>query len=215
MLSRRTFVSWLSGIGATLGFGVRARHSSAKAPEATEQAGALDGAMIRSLAEAVLPAELGKDGFARVSRNFAAWAAGYRQGVELVHPYGSSEVRVTGESPVPRWRSQLTALDGDARAAHQRRFSALTPEQRRELITRVIESERVNRLPDPLQANHVSMALLAWYFATTEAADLCYNAQIGRNQCRPLVNAPRQPLPLMDGGRRTGDGSDRTPGSSS
>lgn len=201
MLSRRSFVSWLSGIGAALGFGVRARHASADAPETTGQQGALDGAMVRSLAEVVLPAELGNDGFARVSRNFAAWAAGYRPGVELVHPYGSSQLRVTGASPVPRWRSQLTALDSDARARHQRRFSALTREQRRELITSAIESERANRLPDPLQANHVSMALLAWYFATPEAADLCYNARIGRNQCRPLVNAPRQPLPLAPGAR--------------
>lgn len=201
MLTRRTFVSWLSGIGAALGFGVRTRPASANAPEAAEQAAALDGAMVRSVAEVVLPAELGNDGFARVSRNFAAWATGYRQGVELVHPYGSSQLRLTGESPLAKWRSQLAALDGDARARHQRRFSALTREQRRELITSVIENEKVNRLPDPLQANHVSMALLAWYFGTPEAADLCYNARIGRNQCRPLVNAPRQPLPLARGGR--------------
>jgi hypothetical protein len=202
MLSRRTFVSWLSGIGAALGFGVRARHASAKVPEASAgQEASLDGAMVRSLAEVVLPAELGSDGFARVSRNFATWAAGYRAGVELVHPYGSSQLRVTGASPVSRWRSQLTALDGDARARHQRGFAALTREQRRDLITSVIESEKVTRLPDPLQANHVSVALLAWYFATPESADLCYNARIGRNQCRPLVNAPRQPLPLANGGR--------------
>ena len=202
MLSRRTFVSWLSGIGAALGFGVRARHASAKVPEASAgQEASLDGAMVRSLVEVVLPAELGADGFARVSRNFATWAAGHRAGVELVHPYGSSQLRVTGESPVSRWRSQLTALDGDARARHQRGFAALTHEQRRDLITSVIEGEKVTRLPDPLQANHVSMALLAWYFATPEAADLCYNARIGRNQCRPLVNAPRQPLPLASGGR--------------
>lgn len=201
MLTRRTFVSWLSGIGAALGFGVRTRPASANAPETAEQAAALDGAMVRSVAEVVLPAELGNDGFARVSRNFAAWATGYRQGVELVHPYGSSQLRLTGESPLAKWRSQLAALDGDARARHQRRFSALTREQRRELITSVIENEKVNRLPDPLQANHVSMALLAWYFGTPEAADLCYNARIGRNQCRPLVNAPRQPLPLARGER--------------
>lgn len=204
MLSRRTFISWLSGIGAALGFGVRARtaNANANAPEgAAEQGVSLDGAMVRGLAEVVLPTELGNDGFARVSRDFATWAAGYRTGVELVHPYGSSQLRVTGESPVPRWRSQLTALDGDARARYQRRFPALTREQRRELVTSVIESEKVNRLPDPLQANHVSIALLAWYFATPEAADLCYNARIGRNQCRPLVNAPRQPLPLAPDGR--------------
>ena len=211
MLSRRTFVSWLSGIGAALGFGVRTRPATAIAPAGvSEQGTSLDAAVVRSIAEVVLPAELGNDGFARVSRAFATWAGGYRQGVELVHPYGSTQLRQTGESPVPRWRSQLIALDGDARVKHQRAFTALTRDQRREIITTIFAAERSNRLPDPLQANHVSLALLAWYFATPEASDLCYDAQIGRNQCRPLINAPRQPLPLANGGRRgTGDGRER------
>ena len=34
----------------------------------------------------------------------------------------------------------------------------------------------------------------------TEATNLCYNAKIDRNQCRPLVNAPRQPLPIRGQG---------------
>ena len=212
MLSRRTFVSWLSGIGAALGFGVRARSASATEPAgASEQDNPFDATILRSIAEVVLPAELGNDGFARVSRAFATWAGGYRQGVELVHPYGSTQLRQTGESPVPRWRAQLTALDRDARAKHQRGFTALTREQRREIITTIFAGERANRLPDPLQADHVSMALLAWYFASPEAVDLCYDARIGRNQCRPLVNAPRQPLPLKDGGRGTGVGRERMP----
>jgi hypothetical protein len=50
------------------------------------------------------------------------------------------------------------------------------------------------------------MALLAWYFASPDAVDLCYRAQIGRNQCRPLVHSSREPLLLRDGGRGTGDG---------
>ena len=211
MLSRRTFVSWLSGIGAALGFGVRARPAGAtESAVVNEQESSLDAAVVRSIAEVVLPAELGNDGFARVSRAFATWAGGYRQGVELVHPYGSTQLRQTGESPLPRWRSQLVALDRDARAQHQRGFTALTREQRREIITTIFAAERANRMPDPLQANHVSLALMAWYFATPEAADLCYEAQIGRNQCRPLINAPREPLPLAKGGRRgTGDGRER------
>jgi hypothetical protein len=195
MLSRRTFVSWLSGIGAALGLGVRARPSVVSTPTSPQQV-SLDGAMVRSVAEVVLPAELGNDGFARVGRAFSEWARGYRAGVELVHPYGSTTLRQTGESPTPRWRSQLVALDGEARARHQRGFTALTKEQRRELVTAAFANERANRLPDPLQADHVAMALMAWYFASPEAADLCYNARINRNQCRPLVNAPRQPLPL-------------------
>ena len=202
MLSRRTFVGWLSGVGAALGFGVRPRKVEAKGEAATpEQDSSLDGAMVRGIAEVVLPAELGNDGFARVSRAFTQWAGAFRPGVELVHPYGSTTLRQTGESPALRWRSQLTALDAQARANHQRGFTALTRDQRRDLVMTAFASERATRLPDPVEANHVAMALMAWYFASPDANDLCYNARIGRNQCRPLVNSPRQPLPLAGEGR--------------
>lgn len=210
MLSRRTFVSWMSGVGAALGFGVRARPTEAKSA-APEQGAPLDGAMVRGIAEVVLPTELGNDGFTRVSRAFTQWAGAYRQGVELVHPYGSTQLRQTGESPALRWKAQLIALDAQARERHQRGFAALTREQRRGLVMTVLASERATRLPDPVEANHVAMALMAWFFASPDATDLCHNARIGRNQCRPLVNAPRQPLPLRDGGRGTGDGRERLP----
>jgi hypothetical protein len=205
MTSRRTFVGWLSGLGAALGIGVRARPAGAEI-DLAEQGAGLSTAMVRSLAEAELPGELGDDGFARVSRGFTQWVAGYRPGVELVHPYGSAEIRQTGASPAARWRAQLAALDREARQKHRRAFSALTRVQRRELVAAALSAERTNRMPDPLDANHVGMALIAWYFATPDAVDLCYNARIGRNQCRPLVNAPRQPLPLREAGGRMKDG---------
>jgi len=207
MLSRRTFVSWLSGLGAALGLGVRARSGDAKGLDAVvpEQAATLDRTMVTRLAEAVLPGELGDAGVSRVSRAFTQWVAEYRKGVELVHPYGSSNLRQTGESPAGRWRAQFAALDSEARRKHRRGFGALTREQRRELVTAAMSADRINRMPEPLDANHVAMALVSWYFATPEATDLCYQARIGRNQCRPLVNAPRQPLPLANGRRQTGD----------
>lgn len=215
MLSRRTFVSWLSGVGAALGFGLRARsgdtgtlHATAPAPApAPEQGATLDGAMVTRLAEVVLPGELGDAGFSRVSRAFTQWVAGYRKGAELVHPYGSATLRQTGESPAGRWRTQLAALDAEARRKHRRGFAALTRQQRRELVTAALSAERTNRMPDPLNANHVALALIAWYFTSPDATDLCYRARIGPNQCRPLVNAPRQPLPLLDARRGTGNGS--------
>jgi hypothetical protein len=199
MTSRRTFVGWLSGLGAALGIGVRARPTPAHAHELGRQAGTLDTGLIRSVGDVVLPSELGNEGVARVTRAFSQWIAGYRAGAELVHPYGSADLRNTAASPIERWRSQLAALDATARARHQRAFTALTRDQRRELVMQAVADDRLNRLPDPLQANHVAMALIAWYFATPEASDLCYNAQIGRQQCRPLVHSPRQPLPLRSG----------------
>ena len=201
MTTRRTFIGWLSAVGAALGIGVRARASRAETPVSTEQSGALDAALVKGVADAVLPSELGNDGIATVSRAFTQWIGGYRPGVELVHPYGSTELRQTGESPIGRWRSQLAALNSAARDKHRKAFPALTREQKRELVMSALGTERLNRLPDPLQATHVAMALLAWYFATPGAVDLCYNAKIDRNQCRPLVHASRQPLPLRNAGR--------------
>ena len=205
--SRRTFVGWLSGLAAALGIGVRGRPAQANPPEPAQQNGSLDAAMTRSVADVVLPSELGADGITRVSRAFSQWIGGHRPGVELVHPYGSAELRQTGESPMGRWRTQLSALERSAREKHQRAFTALTRDQRRELVMQALADDRLNRLPDPLQANHVAMAMLAWYFATPEAVGLCYSAQIGRNQCRPLVHSSRQPLPIKESRGRVGDGS--------
>jgi hypothetical protein len=199
--TRRTFVGWLSGLAAALGIGVRVRVLQAETPESNEQSGNLDAAIVRGVADAVLPSELGNDGMGTVSRAFTQWIGGYRPGVELVHPYGSTELRQTGASPIGRWRSQLAALDASAREKHRTAFPALTRNQRRDLVMSSLGDERLNRLPDPLQANHVAMALLAWYFATPDAVDLCYNSKIGRNQCRPLVHSARHPLPLKNGGR--------------
>ena len=203
MLSRRTFVSWLSGVGAAIGAGLRLRPAHAASSLAPNQAAPLDPTSVTRLAEVVLPAELGDAGFGRVSRAFTEWAAAYREGAELNHPYGSAEIRHTGTSPSGRWRLQLAELDRDARSRHQSPFNTLTVEQRKAIVTAALASDRTNRMPDPLSANHVALALVAWFFASPEATNLCYNAKIDRNQCRPLVNAPRQPLPLRGPG--TGD----------
>jgi hypothetical protein len=39
--------------------------------------------------------------------------------------------------------------------------------------------------------------MLAHFYESPEAADLCYEAQIGKNQCRPLAASLRKPLPLV------------------
>jgi hypothetical protein len=204
MLSRRRFVSWLSSLSAALGIGVRPRMGMGVASDGfgAGRSTTLDPATIARLAEVVLPSELGEAGFAQAGREFTRWIGGYREGVELVHPYGSADLRNTPPSPIGRWQSQLAALDREARQQHQRGFTALSIPQRRDLVTAAIADERVNRMPEPLAANHVALAVLAWYFASPDAVDRCYQSQINRNQCRPLVNAARRPLPLASPARR-------------
>lgn len=204
LLSRRSFVSALSAAAAALGFGRRGR--TQPAPERRDrgdgaQGPILDAIIVAKVGEVVLPAELGPAGVVRVSRAFTAWVSGFQKGAELLHPYGSPTIRYTGESPAVRWRGQLEALERDARSRHARGFLAITREQRHDLVVTAVRADRTtDRMPDPLSANHVAIALLSWYFATPEATDLCYRAQIGKNQCRPLVNSSRQPLPLAQPG---------------
>lgn len=214
-LSRRSFLGWLGGLAATVGLRRRADATSGATSErdgagATGDAatqGALDVSLLTALGAAVLPGELGADGVARVARGFAQWSRAYRSRAELVHPYGSGTIRVTGEPPAPRWRQQLEALQREARGRHRRSFAAITPAQRRELVSAaILASERGDRLPDPVAAVHVATAFMAWYFRSPEAADLCYRARIGKQQCRPLVNSAREPLPLAP---RTSSGSNR------
>jgi len=195
LVSRRTFIGWIGAVGAALGVRRRA-DATAVAPA---QGTTLDVASVTRLAEAVLPGELGDPGIARVSRAFVQWLGAYRAGAELVHGYGSSQIRQTGPTPVARWRAQLADLDRAAQQAHRVPFGNLSIEQRRALVEAALSEDRSGRLPDPIAARHVAVALLAWYLATPDAANLCYRARIDANACRPLGTSAREPLPLVGG----------------
>jgi hypothetical protein len=197
-LSRRSFLAWAAGLSATLGFGRSRRLAAATdgTDRTTAQGALLDTALIARLGEVMLPSELGPDGIARVSRAFTTWISGYRAGAEVVHPYGSPSIEFTPASPASRWREQLGALDRAAREGHGRSFGTLARADREALVRAALATERLDRLPDPLSANHVAVALASFYFTSPDAHDLCYRARIGRRQCRPLVNSPREPLPL-------------------
>jgi hypothetical protein len=69
----------------------------------------LDPALLRAMAAAVLPSELGSGGTERAVAEFERWLAGYREGAEILHGYGTGEIRRTGPSPALKWSAQLTA----------------------------------------------------------------------------------------------------------
>jgi hypothetical protein len=190
MLSRRSF---LSSLAAALPLTVLIRRAHAAAVLHLES----DPATLDALAAAVLPSELGRTGLTRVAREFRDWGAQYHENAELVHGYGTSRLRSTGPTPLTRWTSQLDELEAQARATHQRRFSDLTVAQRADLVRAALQSQRVDRLPSVADANHVAIALLAHFYDSSAANDLCYNAQIGRQTCRPLSASSRKPLPMI------------------
>ena len=191
MLSRRTFLASLAASVPLAGI-VRRAHAAA----VLHLQG--DPATLTALAEVVLPATaLGKAGVAKAATAFRDWGAGYREGAELVHGYGTSRLRSTGPTPLTRWTKQLDDLDAAAQSAHKKPFRSVGAQERTALVRAALQGQRLDRMPGVADASHVALALLAHYYESPGAADLCYDAQIGKNQCRPLAASPRKPLPHL------------------
>src|SRR5262249_29004607 len=152
--------------------------------------------------EVVLPATaLGMAGVTKAANAFRDWGAGYQEGAELVHGYGTSRLRSTGPTPLTRWTKQLDDLDAAAQSAHGKPFRSTGMNERVAggvaLGRAGLAGRRVDRRPAVADASHVALALIAHFYDSSEAADLCYEAQIGKNQCRPLAASTRKPLPLV------------------
>ena len=194
LLSRRAFAATLAALLPTASL-VRLAHAAAV--DHLER----DPRTLRALGAAVLPSELGDARIAAAVREFERWIAGYREGAELVHGYGTSKLERTGPTPATRWATQLDALDVAAQRAHARPFAAVTLVQRRALVQSDLDELKLDRIPPIGRAPHVALALLAHFYGTAEATDLCYDARIMRQNCRPLAASTRAPLPLL-GGRR-------------
>jgi hypothetical protein len=190
MLSRRSF---LSSLAAALPLAVLVRRAHAAAVGHLES----DPATLDALAGAVLPSELGRAGATRVAREFRDWGAKYRENAELVHGYGTSRLRATGPTPLTRWTTQLDELEAQAQGKHHQRFRDLTAAQRAELVRAALAGQRLDRMPSVVDANHVAVALLAHFYDSPAATDLCYDAHIGKQTCRPLSAQARKPLPMI------------------
>jgi hypothetical protein len=159
---------------------------------------ALDSALLRALAESTLPSEIDAAARERAVLEFEQWLAGYKPVAERDHGYGTGELSYTGADPAPGWRAQLEALDLESRQRYSRGFAELESDQRRQMLRTQLRRERA--LPSsPAEAGHVALGLLAWWFATPQATDLCYRARIGKETCRPLEQTVDQPVPLGNG----------------
>ena len=189
-LDRRRFLKTAGG--AAVAAAAAGGASVACAPPSG--AAALDEAALLALGETVLPAELGADGIQRTVSSFQAWLAGYQPAVETTHGYGTGNLDYTPAHPGPGWAAQLEALDLEARQRFGVTFAALNQDQRTELIRRQIARERVDRLPDPPQARHLAVGLLAYWVQTPEATNLCYQARIDPLTCRPLAAQSKKPV---------------------
>jgi hypothetical protein len=132
----------------------------------------------------VLPSELGDASLDRITAQFIDWVNGYREGAETDHGYGNTRIRSKGPSPAAAYQRQLAALQGRVDG---------------ETVAAALKDAGVTDLPRTPGASHVAADLMAFYFRGSDANDLCYRAQIGRDQCRGLPGSDRPPAPL---GRR-------------
>ena len=192
---RRTFLKQSAAVVPAIALGPQAViGSQAPAKAAVEASTKLDAALLGALGVAVLPiADLGTDGLSRAIRGFQEWLDGYEPVAELNHGYFSGEIRYTGPDPGPRWQAQLEALDAEARKRHDAGLTELGLADQQELLARHIGREGANGLPGPARADHVAVGLLAWFYATPGANDLCYRAAIRKQECRGLEGVDRPP----------------------
>jgi len=188
-LSRRTFLGFVIA-------SVPLSHGITIGMLRPVQRQALDNPLLLALGSAVLPAELGTVGIGSATAQLQTWIREYLPGAERNHGYGSARIQTTGADPAPRWAQQLRSLDTDARTAHNQSFATIGVNERRAIVR--AQLAQANAIPgDVAGASHVALALLASFYSSFEATDLCYEARIGKNTCRPLSILPQRPLPLQ------------------
>ncbi|MCY3599706.1 MAG: twin-arginine translocation signal domain-containing protein [Gemmatimonadetes bacterium] len=150
---------------------------------------------LRAVAEAVLPDELGEDGRERAVRAFERWSDALEPVAELSHPYLVPEIRYSGPDPRPGWVAQLEGLEKECGSRHGMSLSDLEVPGRRELLARPLADAEPG-LGAPQSADHVALALMAHFFGSAIATDLCYGRAIRRELCRSIEGAEDEPALL-------------------
>jgi hypothetical protein len=155
--------------------------------------------LLRDVAGTVLPSSLGRKGHDAAVDSFLGWIREYKEGVALSHGYGEPRLVKSGPTPASNYSVQLVALQAAAKSKGAR-FGALPLDVRRELLDAAFRSADVRNLPGRPDGRHVVVDLMAHYFRSSAANDLCYNARIGRNTYRAIRVTTVRPAPL-NGGR--------------
>ena len=151
--------------------------------------------VLRDIASTVLPSTLGAKGQDEAVDSFLRWLRDYQEGVPLSHGYGEPRLVRTAPSPAPGYGTQIIALQQEA-AARGGRFGALPLNERRAILDSAFKSAGVQNLPGRPDGKHVVADLMAHYFRSSAANDLCYNARIGRNTYRAIRVTTVRPRPL-------------------
>ena len=191
---RRSFLKATGAAVSAAAVGACAPDTASRGADAAAAA-ALNEVLLDALGEVVLPSELGAAGRQQAVRDFRSWAEGYEAVPELNHGYGTAEIRYGPPDPAPAWGAQLRALELEAGKRHGTGFAQLDPADRDALVRRHIGDDG-DRMPPPLRARHVAVALLSHWLSTPEATDHCYGARVTPLTCRGLNGVSNEPEEL-------------------
>jgi hypothetical protein len=162
--------------------------------------------LLSALAEAVLPTALGAAGQRAAVTAFVAWCDGYEPVAEEMHGYGYADVRYLPADPVPAWRAQLDGLERLSQRVHHAPFASRSLADRQALVMQATRSVRGERLPSPLAASHIAIALVSHWASSPRTWDLALGVQVAPLTCRTLDGGVKKPLPIAvtpDSGSRT------------
>jgi hypothetical protein len=141
----------------------------------------MQGEALRALARVVLPSELGPARLDATADAFARWVREYRPGAEMDHGYGFTRLRNKPSSAASVYLRQLQELG-----------AAVTAEK----VRAALDEAKIADLPRTPDGRHVAADLMAFYFRSSDANDLCYRAAIGRDKCRGLAGSEQPPEAL-------------------
>ncbi len=156
--------------------------------------------VLRDVAATVLPSAIGRKGQDEAVDNFLRWIRDYKEGVPLSHGYGEPrlvKIRRRHRRRVTRNRSPHCRPRRRRRAAGLARCRSPIAGRSWTRPSRPPTFATSLARPD---GKHVVADLMAHYFRSSGANDLCYNARIGRHTYRAIRMTTVRPQPL-NGGR--------------
>jgi hypothetical protein len=189
---RRTFMKTGAALASALAL-------PSCAPEAAKEPGAAAPAArpetLGAVAGIVLPvASLGEEGVHRVVDGFRKWLDALEPVAELDHVYiFTDEVPYGPPDPEPLWTAQLEALELESEKRHEASFPAIPREEQEAILKRQMPPNLEGGLLAPARAPHVALGLLAYFYQTSEANDLCYERAIEKTTCRGIESGAVEP----------------------
>ena len=177
-----------------------------------------------ALARVALPTALDEDARDQAVRSFWSWVDGFRPGVDLMAtedtaflmelPFVRRMVSAS-ESPRERYEEQLRALDEEARELHGQAFTDLERGARKAIVRKHVaasvaelDTHGFNPVGAPAlwlagpaafvgtSADHVTVALMAFYFNSPDGIDRSLGRAFRARTCRGFAGVEREPAEL-------------------